>query len=174
MPKRYVVTLSSGEREELEAITLNGKSSRNKVIKAFILLKADEGEYGEGWTDKQISEAYNISVSTIEKTREKLVEEGLEASLNRKPTSRVYRRKIEGEEEAHLIALVCGNPPEGRSHWTMQMLADKMVEMDLVESVSDETVRQTLKKNELKPWQKKSGVSRRNKMPLLSARWKRS
>jgi transposase len=174
MVKRYVVTLSSGERAELEAITLNGKSSRNKVVKAFILLKADAGEYGEGWTDKQISEAYNISVSNVEKTRERLVEEGMEAALNRKPTRRVYRRKIEGEEEAHLIALVCGNPPEGHSHWTMQLLADKMVEMNLVESVSDETVRLTLKKNELKPWQKKSGASRRNKTPLLSAKWKRS
>lgn len=174
MAKRYVVTLSLEERRELETITASGKSSRNKVVKAFILLKADEGEYGEGWTDKRIAEAYNVSISNVEQTRERLVEGGLEAALNRKPTSRVYRRKIEGEEEAHLIALVCGNPPEGRSHWTMQLLADTMVEMNLVESVSDETVRQTLKKNELKPWQKKSGVSRRNKTPLLSAKWKRS
>lgn len=174
MAKRYVVTLSLEERSELESITLNGKSSRQKVVKAFILLKADEGEYGENWTDKQIAKAYNISTSTVEQTRERLVEEGLEVALSRKPSRRIYRRIIEGEEEAHLIALVCGNPPEGRSRWSMQLLADKMVELKVVESVSDETVRLALKKNELKPWQKKSGVSQPNKTPLLSAKWKKS
>lgn len=174
MAKRYVVTLSVEERKELEAITLNGKSSRNKVIKAFILLKADAVEQGEAWTDKRIAETYNISTSTVEQTRERFVEEGLEGALNRKQTRRVYRRKIEGEEEAHLIALACSDPPEGRAEWTMQLLADKLVELNIVESVSDETVRRAMNKNELKPWQKKSGASRRNKTRLLSARWKMS
>jgi transposase len=173
MPKRYVVTLSADERKELEAITTAGKSSRNKVVKAFILLKADEGEAGEGWSDKRIAEAYNISVSTVEQTRERLVEEGMEGALSRRPTRRVYRRKIEGEEEAHLIALACGDPPEGRAEWTMQLLADKMIELNYVESVSDETVRRVLNRNELKPWQKKSGASHPNKMPPLSAKWKK-
>ena len=173
MPKRYVVTLSTDERKELEALTTSGKSSRNKVVKGFILLKADEGKEGEGWTDQQIADAYNISVSTVEQTRERFVEGGLEGALTRRPTSRVYRRKIEGEEEAHLIALACSDPPEGRAEWTMQLLADKMVELNYVESVSDETVRQVLKRNEIKPWQKKSGVSHPSKMRPSSAKWKK-
>ena len=102
------------------------------------------------------------------------MEEGLEAALNRKPTSRVYRRKLEGEEEAHLIALCCSNPPEGQARWTLKLLADKMVELEYVENLCPETVRKTLKQNELKPWQKKSGVSRRRPMPLLSAKWRTS
>jgi transposase len=169
MAKRYVVTLSVEERKELEAFTSSGKSSRNKVVKAFILLKADEGEGGEGWTDKRIADAYNISVSTVEQTRERFIE----GALNRRPTKRVYRRKIEGEEEAHLIVLACSDPPEGRAEWTMQLLADKMVELNYVESISDETVRRVLNRNELKPWQKKNGASRRSKTPPLSAKWKR-
>lgn len=173
MAKRYVVTLSTDERKELEALTTSGKSSRNKVVKAFILLKADEGKQGESWTDLQIADAYNISVSTVEQTRERFVEGGLEGALTRRPTRRVYRRKIEGEEEAHLIALACSDPPEGRAEWTMQLLADKMVELNYVESVSDETVRQVLKQNEIKPWQKKSGVSRPSKMRPSSAKWKK-
>lgn len=174
MPKRYVVTLNEEERKELEKLVTDGKSKRDKVIKAFILLKADEGERGEKWTDKQIAEAYHISVSTIEQTRERFVEEGLEAALNRRPTQRVYRRKIEGEEEARLITLACSTPPEGSSQWSLRLLADKMVELNYVESVSHETVRRALDKNELKPWQKKSGVSRRSKVHPSSARWKKS
>jgi transposase len=175
MAKRYVVTLSEAERKELESLIASGKSNRNKIVKAFILLKADEGEYGEKWTDKQIAEAYHISVSTIEQTRERFVEEGLEVALTRRASQRVYRRKIEGEEEAHLIALACSTPPEGRSEWTLQLLADKMVELNYVgESVSDETIRRALHRNELKPWQKKSGVSRQSKTPPLSAKWKKS
>lgn len=174
MAKRYVVTLNPDERKELEAMTTSGKSSRNKVVKAFILLKADEGEQGEAWTDQRIADAYHISVSTVEQTRERFVEQGMEDALNRRPSSRAYRRKIEGEEEAHLIALACSTPPEGRSVWTMQLLADRMVELNYVDSVSDETVRQVLNRNELKPWQKKSGVSRPSKMRPSSAKWKKS
>jgi transposase len=173
MAKRYVVTLNPEERKELEAMATSRKSS-NKVVKAFILLKADEAEQGECWTDQRIADAYNISVSTVEQTRERFVEDGLEGALNRRPTNRVYRRKIEGEEEAHLIALACSTPPEGRCEWTMQLLADKMVELNYVDSVSDETVRRVLHKNEIKPWQKKSGASRPSKTQPSSARWKKS
>lgn len=174
MAKRYVVTLNPEERKELEALTTSGKSIRNKVVKAFILLKADEAEQGEFWIDQRIADAYNISVSTVEQTRERFVKDGLEGALSRRPTSRVYRRKIEGEEEAHLIALACSTPPAGRCEWTMQLLADRMVELNYVDSVSDETVRQVLNRNEIKPWQKKSGVSRPSKTQPLSAKWKRS
>jgi len=154
-------------------VTTSGKSSRNKVVKAFILLKVDEGEQGECWIDQRIADAYHVSVSTVEQTRERFVEDGMEGALNRRPTSRVYRRKIEGGEEAHLIALACSTPPEGRCQWSMQLLADKMVELNYVDSVSDETVRQVLNRNEIQPWQKKSGVSRPSKTPPSSARWKR-
>jgi len=174
MPKRYVVTLKDEERKELEKLVTDGKSKRDKVVKAFILLKADEGEWGEKWTDKQIAEAYHISTSTIEQTRERFVEEGLEAALSRRATRRVYRRKIEGEEEARLVTLACSSPPEGSSQWSLRLLADKMVELNYVESVSHETVRRVLDKNELKPWQKKSGVSRQSKTHPSSARWKKS
>jgi hypothetical protein len=110
----------------------------------------------------------------VERIRERFVEEGIEGALGRKPSSRVYRRKIEGEQEAHLIALCCSQPPEGHAAWTLKLLADKMVELQYVDSICPETVRKTLMQNELKPWQKKSGVSRRKPMPLLSAKWKKS
>lgn len=174
MPKRYVVTLSEEERKELDKLVTDGKSKRDKVVKAYILLKADEGEWGEKWTDRQIAQAYHISTSTIEQTRERFVEDGLEAALNRRPTKRVYRRKIEGEEEARLITLACSTPPEGSSQWSLRLLADKMVELDYVESVSHETVRRALDKNELKPWKKKSGAFPLKKVPPSSARWKKS
>jgi len=169
MVKKYVVELTAEERIELERLTLDNKSARKKIIKAFVLLKADEG-----WLDEAIVEAYGISLRTVERIRERFVEEGIEAALNPKPTKRVYRRKLEGEEEAHLIALSCSEPPEGHARWTLQLLADKMVELQYVESVCPETVRKTLMQNELKPWQKKSGASRQKPTPLLSARWKKS
>jgi transposase len=165
--KKYVVELTEEEREILEKTARKGSGGKSRH--AYILLKASEN-----WKDERIAEAYNVSVSTIERVRQRFVEEGLEAALSRKPTSRVYRRKIEGEEEAHLIALACSDPPEGRAEWTMQLLADKMVELNYVESISDETIRRVLNKNELKPWQKKNGASRRSKMPPSSAKWKRS
>lgn len=168
MVKKYVVELTAEEQTELEILTLNNKAARNKVVKAFVLLRANAG-----WLDEEIVSAYGISLRTVERIREGFVEEGMEAALNRKPTSRMYRRKIEGEEEAYLIALCCSQPPEGHAHWTMQLLADKMVELEYVDSVSDETVRQVLKRNALKPWQKKSGAFRQKPTPLLSAKWKR-
>lgn len=167
MKKKYVVELSEAEREALEQ--LSRKGTGRKVLYAFILLKA-----GEGWTDEQIGEAYSVGHATIERLRQRFVEEGMEMALNRRPSGRVYRKRIEGEEEAHLIALACSPPPEGRSCWTMQLLADKMVELKYVESVSDETVRRTLKKMNSSPGKNRSGVSPLVKTPPLSARWKRS
>lgn len=169
MVKKYVVGLTAAERVELETLTSRNTAARNKVVKAFVLLKADEG-----WLDEAIVEAYGISLRTVERVRERFVQEGMEAALNRKPTSRVYRRKIEGEEEAHLIALCCSEPPEGHGHWTLRLLADKLVELEVVDSISYETIRDTLEKNELKPWQKKSGASPPKPTPLLSAKWKKS
>ncbi len=169
MVKKYVVTLTAEERVELETLTSRNRVERNKVVKAFVLLRADEG-----WLDEGIVEAYGISLRTVERIRERFVQGGMEAALNRKPSSRVYRRKIEGEEEAHLIALCCSDPPAGQAHWTLRLLADKLVELEVVESISYETVRETLEKNELKPWQKKSGAFPQKPMLPLSAKWKKS
>jgi len=147
MVKKYRVKLSSEERQELEEITQkNKKASRAKIVNAFTLLKADEGEYGEYWKDEDIAKSYNVSVLKVERLRKRLVEEGLEAALNRKPRTRNKPRKIQGEEEAHLIAIVCGPTPEGHAKWTLRLLASKMVELQYFDSISPETIRQTLKK----------------------------
>lgn len=151
MTKKYVVELTLQEREELQRLTRSSKVSSKTGLHAHILLKADEGENSEGWKDAEIAEVYGIRELTVQRIRQRFVEEGLESALNRKPTSRIYRRKIEGEEEARLITLACSDPPQGRSRWTLQLLADKLVELKIVESVSDETVRRTLKKTNSSP-----------------------
>ena len=168
MVKKYVVELTTEERLELDTLTASNKAVRNKVVKAFVLLRADEG-----WLDEEIVTAYGISLRTVERIRERFVEEGIEAVLNRKPSRRVYKRKVYGEEEAHLVALCCSEVPEGHARWTLHLLADKMVELSYIDSISYETVRRILAQNELKPWQKKSGVSRQKRTPLLSAKWKK-
>lgn len=165
--KKYGVTLTEAERAELE--TTSRKASGRKVKYALALLKADAG-----WSDEKIAEAYAVGLSTIARLRQRFVEEGLPAALNRRPSGRVYRKKLEGQEEAHLVALACSEPPEGRACWTMQLLADKLVELKIVESVSDETVRRTLKKTNSSLGRTRSGASRHTPMPPLSARWKRS
>ena len=144
MGKKYHVDLSSEEREMLLEMTSRNKVNRAKLVNAFVLLKADRG--GEGWKDEDISAAYNVSLRKIERTRQRFVEEGFEAALSRKPVDRSYRRKITGKEEAHLIALSCSEPPAGQARWTMRLLADKMVELNIVDSVCPETVRKALKK----------------------------
>lgn len=146
--KKYKVTLTEQEREELRQLTSKGKGAARKLLHARILLKADSQQ---GWSDQAISEALEVSVSTIERVRERFVEEGLGAALERKAPKRVYQRKLDGEQEAHLVALVCSQPPEDRGRWTLKLLAQKMVELDYVESVAPETVRQTLKKMNLNP-----------------------
>lgn len=144
MSKKYVVDLTEAEREELKELTGKNKGNRAKIINAFVLLKADRG--GDHWKDAQISAAFTVSIRKIERLRQRFVEEGFEAALSRKSVDRSHRRKIQGEEEARLIALCCSPAPEGRTRWTLRLLADKLVELELVESVCPETVRQTLKK----------------------------
>jgi transposase len=146
--KKYKVTLTEQEREELGQLISRGKGAARKLLHARILLKADSGM---GWTDERISEALEVSVSTIERVRERFVEEGVKAALDRKAPQRVYKRKVDGETEAHLVALVCSPPPEDRGRWTLKLLAAKLVELDYVESIAPETVRQTLKKMNLNP-----------------------
>lgn len=144
--KRYKVTLSAEERAKLTQLVNKGKAAARKLAHARILLLADEGDSGPGWKDDQIVEALSISRSTVERVRQAWVMEGPEAALNHKRPYTTRQRILDGEAEAHLVKLACSAPPEGRERWTMQLLADKLVELGVVESVSDETVRQTLKK----------------------------
>jgi transposase len=145
--KKYKVTLTAEERQDLHDLIAAGKAAAQKLAHARILLKADAAEGGPAGTDDRIAGAVEVSVATVERVRQRFVEQGLEAALVRKPQDRPSReRKLDGRAEAHLIALACSAPPGGRSEWTMQLLADKLVELEVVDSVSDETVRRTLKK----------------------------
>ena len=144
--KKYIVDLSPSERNYLEEITNKGKTAAYKMNHARILLKADINQEEGGWTDSKISEALNIGHATIERVRKRFVEEGIESALNRRKQKNRRSRIIDGEKEAYLIAIACSQTPVGKSHWTLQMLADKMVELKVVEKVSTETIRQTLKK----------------------------
>jgi transposase len=145
--KKYTVTLTAEERQSLHDLIAAGKTAAQKLAHARILLKADAAPVGPAWTDERIAEAVEVSIATVERVRQRFVEHGLEAALVRKPQDRPSReRKLDGRAEAHLIALACSPPPDGRTAWTMQLLADRVVELQVVGSVSDETVRRTLKK----------------------------
>ena len=145
LPK-YIVRLTAAERTELDDLIRTGKRAASVILHARILLKADAGAGGPGWDDERIAEAVECGASTGYRVRQALVEEGLPAALFRKkPTGRQYR-KLDGVQEAHLIALACGSPPEGRSGWTLRLLADRLVELNVVESISPECLRMTLKK----------------------------
>jgi transposase len=149
MEKRYRVTLTISEREDLRKLVSVGKSAAQKLVRARILLLADQAEGGSSKSDPEIVEALGCGRASVERVRKRFVEEGLEAALKPKPSQRVYERKMDGKAEAHLIALVCGAPPEGRSRWTLRLLGDQMVALEHVESVSFETVRRVLKKTNL-------------------------
>ena len=146
MAKKYIVRLTEDERSYLDSLIRKGKVAAHKRLHAEILLKADISDSGEKWLDKKISETFGISTRTVERVRERLVLEGLEAALNRSKPIRARKRKIDGENEAHLIALMCGDAPEGRNRWTLRLLGQRMVELGYVESIAHETVRQALKK----------------------------
>jgi len=154
MAKKYVVRLSEAERAELEGLVKTGRAAARKRWHAQILLKADEGEHGPAWTDAAIMTALDVSGRTVERVRQCLVEAGLATALNGRPQQRYKSPKLDGEQEAYLIAVACSAPPAGRNRWTLRLLADRMVELEYVDTVSYETVRQVLKKNELKPWLK--------------------
>jgi transposase len=140
--KKYVVDLGKQERKRLEEIVRKGRSGARRLRRAHTLLLADEGR-----TDQEIARALHAGVRTIERTRQRFVEEGLEAALSERPRlGGALRRKLDGHQEAYLVALACSEPPEGRERWSMQLLAEKLVEVGLVEEICDETVRRTLKK----------------------------
>lgn len=138
--KKYVVKLEPGEREQLLEMTRKGTIGARKMKRAQILLKADEG-----WKDEDIIKALNTNRSTVERTRKRLVEGGLDKALNEDPRPG-QRVKLDSRAEAHLIALACSDAPGGRDHWPLRLLADKLVELGVVKSISHETIRQTMKK----------------------------
>jgi hypothetical protein len=148
--KRYVVRLSRDERKRLDEMIHKGKSSAQKLMKARILLKADVSEGGEGWSDSRIVEALETSATTVYRTRQQLVEEGFEAVLSRKKPAKPSVTPIfDGEKEAKLIALACSEPPNGRARWSLRLLENKVVELNIVERASDSTIWRVLKKTNL-------------------------
>jgi hypothetical protein len=145
--KKYKVTLTADERRLLHDLIAAGKTAAKKLTHARILLKADAAPLGPGWIDDRIAEAVEVNVATVERVRQRFVEQGLEAALVRKKQARPSReRTLDGDGEARLIALACSQPPQGRSAWTLQLLADQLIELHVVDSISGETVRQVLKK----------------------------
>lgn len=145
--KRYKVTLEKEEREELEAIVKKGSHKSQKVINALILLNCDEGLYqSRSMKNEDIAAVLRISMRKIDRVKRRFVEEGVEATLRKRRGKRIYERKVDGDVEAHLIALSCTKPPEGFERWSLRLLADRVVELQYVDSISYETVRRVLKK----------------------------
>jgi len=150
--KKYLVNLSGEGRHSLEQLISSGQAPARKLAPARILLKADEGDEGPGWSDTQISEALEVSCPTIQRVRQRFVEHGLEDAISRRrQPERPGKRRLDGEQEAHLIALTCGPTPQGHKRWSMYLLADKMVELGYAEHISRETVRRALKKTNSSP-----------------------
>ena len=144
--KVYRVKLTPEERAQLQALLSKGRAAARTLTHARILLKADEGEAGPCLTDDEIALDLDVNRSTVERVRVRCVEEGFEAALRPRPSRQVHPRKLDGFQEAHLVALVCSPAPKGRKRWSLRLLADKLVELEVVDDISYETVRQTLKK----------------------------
>ena len=145
--KKYIVTLTVDEREALGALSSKGKHKSQKIINALVLLGCDEGEFQKKRsTNKEIARVLNISMKKIDRVKKRFVEEGLDIVLNGRKGMRIYDRKADGDFEAHLVALSCSEPPEGFARWSLRLLADKVVELDYIDSVSHETIRRVLKK----------------------------
>lgn len=151
MPKKYRIRLQREEREMLEGILRRGKVAALKQCHARILLLADEAVGQTGSTDEVIAAAVGVAVRSVERIRQTFVEEGLEKAMQRKVADRTYQRRLDGAGEARLIAVACGDAPEGRARWSLRLLADKLVELEVVESISRESVRRTLKKTRSNP-----------------------
>ena len=143
---KYVVRLSAEERVELEALLGSSRVAAEKQLRARLLLKADEGEFGPAWLDQPLIDAFGVSRSKIMRLRRQFVEEGFQAVLVRRTSAQPRRRKLDGAQEARLVAVACSAPPAGRARWTLQLLADQLVELKVVDSISPDCVRKTLKK----------------------------
>lgn len=146
---RYTVKLTKGEVEELKGIINRGSHTSQTYRTAYILLNCDEGKYSEKVTNEQICQVLKIGMRTIDRVKKRFIEEGFEAVLERKSTSRIYEPKVDGDVEAKLVSLCCSEPPKGFSRWSLRLLADKMVELHYVENISHVTVRNVLKKTNL-------------------------
>ena len=150
MAKKYRVTLTDDERQHLENLTQRRSKKAAPVRRAFLLLKADQGPAGPAWPDHQIAESFNVTIRTVERLRQRFVEDGFDRALygkKREPKPKAFDARV----EAHVVALRCSDPPEGYARWSMRLLADQMVELDYVESISHESVRQLLKKTPSSP-----------------------
>ncbi len=169
---KFIVRLLVGERKQLNDLVAHGRVAKNTRQRAMILLRVDQGEAGPGWHDERVVELLGVGLSTVHRTREQFVEEGLAATLRRKPSPNRQYRKLDGAGEAQLIALACSPPPEGRVAWTMQLLADKLVELQVVESIGEEAVRTTLKKTLCSPGGRSSGCCPPSKTPTSFVRWR--
>jgi transposase len=156
MYKKYVVRLTEEERQQIEKLVRRGRAHARSLLYGRILLKAD-ADGPDRWTDERISEALEVSTDTVARERRRFCEDGLEVALMPKKPGRPRRRVLDGRAEAHLVALACSDPPEGRGSWTLRLLADRMVELRHVSGVSHETVRRTLKKTNCAPTFSRSG-----------------
>jgi len=156
--KKYRVKLSAEERANLEAIILKGSHRSQKLLNALILLNCDEGEFqDERIKNEDITRVLRISMRKIDRLKQRFVERGIEAALEGREKTRIYERKLDGEFEAHVIAMSCGSPPEGYARWSLRLLADKAVELKYIDTVSHETIRQLLKKTNSSLGQKRAG-----------------
>ncbi len=164
--KKYVVALSVEERQQLTTLIQTGKRPARRVLKARILLKSDASDAGEGWSDSEIAEALDTSIDTVARTRQQLVEGGVDAALTRKHFPGSARKRVfDGVAEAKLIALACSDPPKGRSRWTLQLLETAVVELNIVARASDNTIGRTLKKTRSGHIFRSSGSSRPRPTP---------
>ncbi len=156
--KKYIVTLSKDEREALGGLTSKGKNKSQKILNALILLGCDEGEYQmKRSTNEEIARVLNISMKKIDRVKKRFVKKGIDVALKGITSSRIYVKKADGDFEAHLVAVSCSEPPEGFARWSLRLLADKVVELGYIDSISHEAVRGILKKTKLNPGNKKDG-----------------
>jgi transposase len=171
---KHVVRLDDQERQRLQQMVDQGRGSKTIRNRALILLKADEGSDGPAWPDAKIAEAFDVGLRTVERARRQLVTEGFEAVLARKPSRDRQYRKLDGVQEARLVKLACSKPPTGRARWTMQLLADRLVELEVVDSIGREAVRTTLKKTTSSRGCGSNGFSLPRPMRSSSVRWRMS
>lgn len=157
MRQKYAVQLNAEKRAYLQSLIAAGIAPARKLTRARILLKSDQGPDGPGWIDERVADAVETSQPTVARVRKQYVEEGLEATLNRRAPNRIYARKLDGAQEAQLITLACSAPPEGYAEWSLRLLADRVVELEIVGSISHQTVGRVLKKTNSSPIGKHNG-----------------
>lgn len=167
---KYVVRLSVSERVQLDALLANPRVAKDRSLRARMLLKTDAD--GPAWPDSQIAEAFDVAILTVARLRQRCVLEGLTAALAPRPRTGSRPRTLDGAAEARLISLACGEAPDGRAKWTLKLLADKLVELEIVSAISDETVRLTLKKTNSSRGFASNGSSRPTPTPSSCATWK--